>query len=268
MSGIVVGNTLRTSWKQILYWGLGLGALGLYIDFIAMSPDIISGYADLFKSMPPAMLQAFGASDIALLTTSEGWIVSVFVSEAAIFLSVFAVLAGLNISANDEQSGVMDVILSLPISRSAYLLERWIGYALIGLGIILLTAAITVGGMIAMNIEAPRDVILKSILNLYPATLLAMTVTCLLATTLRRRAVAIGAAAAFVVVSYVFNVIGAAASGAISELMDTLSYFSYIHGEAFVIGTYDPVDSVIIIVAILVGFALSLKMFVSRDIGV
>ena len=268
MTGIVVGNTLRTSWKQILYWGVGLGVLGLYIDFIAMSPDIISGYADLLESMPPAMLQAFGASDIKLLTTAEGWIVSVFVSEAAIFLSVFAVMAALNIIANDEQSGVMDVILSLPISRSAYLLERWIGCALIGLGIVVLCALITLAGIIGMNIDAPQDVILKSILNLYPGTLMAMTVTCLLSTVLRRRAVAIGASTAFVVVSYVFNVIGASASGAIADLMESVSYFSYIHGEAFVIGTYDPADSFIVLVAILIGFALSLKMFVSRDIGV
>ncbi|MCY3798390.1 MAG: ABC transporter permease subunit [Chloroflexi bacterium] len=268
MSGIVIGNTLRTSWKQILYWGLGLGVLGLYIDFIAMSPDIISGYADLFKAMPPALLQAFGASDLALFTTSEGWIVSIFVSEAAIFLSIFAVMAGLNITANDEQSGVMDVILSLPISRSAYMLERWIGYALIGLGIVVLCALITVAGIIGMNIDAPQDVIFKSIMNLYPGTLLAMTVTCLLTTVLRRRAVAIGASAAFVVVSYVFNVIGASAGGAIADLMESLSYFSYIQGEAFVIGAYDPVDSVIVLIAVLVGFALSLKMFVSRDIGV
>lgn len=268
MTGIVVGNTLRTSWKQILYWGVGLGVLGLYIDFIAMSPDIISGYAELFESMPPAMLQAFGASDITLLTTSEGWIVSVFVSEAAIFLSMFAVMAALNITANDERSGVMDVILSLPISRAAYLLERWIGFALIALGIVLLCALITVGGIIGMNIDAPLDVILKSILNLYPSTLLVMTVTSLLATVLRRRAMAVGAAAAFVVVSYIFNVIGASASGAIADLMERLSYFSYIHGEAFVLGSYDPLNSVIVLVAILIGFALSLKMFVSRDIGI
>ncbi len=268
MSGIVIGNTLRTSWKQILYWGLGLGVLGLYIDFIAMSPDIISGYADLFKTMPPAMLQAFGASDIQLLTTAEGWIVSIFVSEAAIFLSVFAVMAGLNITANDEQSGVMDVILSLPISRAAYLLERWIGYALIGLGIVVLCALITLAGIIGMNIDAPHDVIFKSILNLYPAALLVMTVTSLLATILRRRTVAIAVSAAFVVVSYIFNVIGAAAGGAFADLMERVSYFSYINGEAFVVGTYDPADSVIVLVAVLVGFALSLKMFVSRDIGV
>ena len=91
-------------------------------------------------------------------------------------------MAGLNITANDEQSGVMDVILSLPISRAAYLLERWIGYALIGLGDNRLTAAITVGGMIAMNVEASSDVIFASILNLYPSVLLVMTVTSLLAT--------------------------------------------------------------------------------------
>ena len=268
MSGIVIGNTLRTSWKQILYWGLGLGALGLYIDFIASSPDIISGYAELFKTMPPALLQAFGASDVALFTTSEGWIVSIFVSEAAIFLSIFAVMAGLNITANDEQSGVMDVILSLPISRTAYMLERWIGYALIGLAIILLTAAITVGGVIGMNIEAPSDVIFASILNLYPSMLLVMTVTSLLATVMRRRALAIGLSAAFVIVSYLFNAIGAAAGGAAADLMESLSYFSYVHGEAFVLGTYDPMNTVLVLVAVAIGFGLSLKMFVSRDIGI
>lgn len=268
MNGIVIGNTLRTSWKQILYWGLGLGALGLYIDFIASSPDIISGYAELFKTMPPALLQAFGASDVALFTTSEGWIVSIFVSEAAIFLSVFAVMAGLNITANDEQSGVMDVILSLPISRAAYMLERWISYALIGLGIILVTAVITVGGMLGMNIEAPSDVVFASILNLYPSLLLVMTVTSLLASVLRRRALAIALSAAFVIVSYIFNALGAAAGGAAADLMESLSYFSYVHGEAFVLGTYDPANTLVMLLAVLIGFGLSLKMFVSRDIGI
>ncbi|MCY4464579.1 MAG: ABC transporter permease subunit [Chloroflexi bacterium] len=268
MRGIVIGNILRTSWKQILYWGLGLGVLGVYIDFIASSPDIIAGYADLLASMPPAVLRAFGASDVALLTTSEGWIVSVFVSEAAIFTSVFAVMAGLNITANDEQSGVMDVILSLPISRAAYIVERWIGYALIGLGIILLTAAITVGGIIGMNIEAPTDIIFASILNLYPSLLLVMTVTCLLGAVMRRRAVAIGLSAAFVIVSYLFNAISAAASGTAADVMERLSYFSYVHGESLVLGTYDPANTILVLLAVAIGFGLSLRMFVSRDIGI
>lgn len=267
MSGVITGNTLRASWKQILYWGVGLGALGLYIVFIASSPDIISGYADLLSSMPPAMLKAFGVSGVELLTTSEGWIVSVFVSEAAIFLSVFAVIAGLNIAANDEQSGVMDVILSLPISRSVYIFERWLGYALIGLGIILVCAFITVGGLIAMAIDAPADIVFASILNIYPSVLLVMTVTCLLATVARRRVVAISVSAAFVIASYVFNAIGASASGAIADVMETFSYFSYLDGADLVLGAYDPANTIIVLIAAGIGFFLSMRLFVSRDIG-
>ncbi len=268
MSGIVFANTVRTSWKQILYWGLGLGALGFYIAFIASSADIIQGYADLLASMPPAMLQAFGATSVELLRSSEGWIVSVFVSEAVIFLSVFAVMAGMNITANDEQSGIMDIIMSLPISRSAYLLERWIGYAAIGLGILLLCAAITLFGLALFGVDAQMGLLLISILNLYPGALLVMTVTGLLALIARRRALAIGLSAGFVILSYVFNLIGGSASGAIADLMQSLSFFSYTQGEAIVLGSYDPANTLLLLVVVLAGFALSVRMFISRDIGV
>ena len=50
--------------------------------------------------------------------------------------------------------------------------------------------------------------------------------------------------------------------------MEALSYFTYVQGEAFVLGTYDPANTVIVLLAVLVGFGLSLKMFISRDIGI
>ena len=267
MTGVILGYTLRTSWKQILYWGFGLGLLGFYIVFIASDRDIVQGYAQLFESMPPAMLEAFGASNVEVFRTTEGWIVSIFVSEALIFLSVFAVMAGFNITANDERSGIMDVIMSLPISRSAYVIERWLGYALIGLGIVIVSAAITLFAVVSLNVDAPMDRLLTSILNLYPSTLLVMTVTGLLATTFRRRAVAMGLAAAFVVVSYIFNVIGGAASGFVADIMRQISYFSNLQGEQIVLGTYDPSTSLTMLFIVLIGFALSVSMFGRRDIG-
>ncbi|MXV92479.1 MAG: hypothetical protein F4Z94_03345 [Chloroflexi bacterium] len=66
MSGIIISNTLRTAWRQMFYWGLGLGLLGMYIVFIASNSDIVQGYADLFESLPPALLTAFGASGAEL----------------------------------------------------------------------------------------------------------------------------------------------------------------------------------------------------------
>ncbi len=267
MAGIVLGNTLRSAWKQILYWGCGMGLLGVYIVFIGSDADIVQGYASLFESMPPAMLQAFGASSLELFSSTEGWFVSIFVSEVIIFLSIFAVMAGLNITANDENSGNLDVLLSLPISRATFLMERWIAYALLGLGILLFTAALTLGAMALFSPAADTGVVLLSMLNLYPGTLLVMTVTCLLAAVLRRRAVAIALAAAFVVASFLFNLIGAAASGAIADLMQQLSYFSHAGGEDIVLGTHDPAGAGALLIIVAIGFLVSVKMFDSRDIG-
>ncbi len=267
MTGIVVGNTIRNAWKQVLYWGLGLGVLGVYIVFIGSDSDIVKGYASLFESMPPAMLQAFGASSLEMFSSTEGWIVTIFVSEAAIFLSVFAVLAGMNITANEENSGIMDVALSLPISRTVYLAERWLGYAALGLGILVLTGAITLVSTAMFSPGADGGKVLLTILNLYPGTLLVMTVTCLLGAVLRRRAAAVGAAAVFVVASFIFNIIGAAASGVIADLMQALSYFSHAQGEGIVQGSYDMAGTVAVLVVVAVGFSLSVKQFESRDIG-
>ena len=267
MSGIVIRHTLRTSWKQILYWGIGLGVLGLYIVFIGSDSDIVQGYAQLFESMPPALLQAFGASDVQFFASTEGWIVSIFVSEAAIFFSVFAVMAGLNITANEENAGIMDVILSLPLARRTYLIERWIGYALIGLGILLVCALLTLSGVVGFGADADAGPIFWSMLYLYPGMLLVMTVTSLLTAIMRRRAAAIGLASVFVIVSYIFNVIGGAASGALADLMEALSYFSHAKGEDIVLGTHDPMSTIALLVVMLAGFALSIWTFDRRDIG-
>ena len=156
---------------------------------------------------------------------------------------------------------------SLPVSRAAYLVERWLGYALIGLGIVLVCTALTLFGVAGLGVDAQVDRLFLSIINLYPGMLLVMTVTCLLATVLRRRAVAIGLSAAFVVASYVFNVIGAAASGFVADLMRQLSFFSYTQGEEIILGAHDPSRTLALLAVVLIGFALSIRMFEGRDIG-
>ena len=267
MNGMILSNTLRTSWKQVLYWGLGLGVLGIYIVFIASSSDIIEGYAKLFESLPPAALQAFGASDAALFSTAEGWIVSILVTEAALFLSIHAVVAGLNIAANEEQSGIMDMIMAMPISRTQFIVEKTIAYALISLGIILCCIAFPLLALVAFGVDADVGVVVTSIFNLYPGVLLVSTVTSLLATILRRRSIAVGIAAAFVIGSYIFNLIGNSASGAIADLMQQLSFFHHGSGERIVLGTFDPAGSIGVIVIVLICFAASISMFNRRDLG-
>ena len=268
MTGTIIQNTLRTSWKQALYWGLGMGVLGLYITFIASSSEILEGYAELLGTLPPAILQAFGmGGDARLLTSTEGWIVIIFATEATLILSVYAVMAGLNIAANEEQAGIMDIALSLPISRTQFIVEKFIAFALISLIIILCCIIFPVAAIAALNMETDIGKIIASLLNVYPGLLLITAVTTLLTVVIRRRAAAIGLAAAFVIGSYVINIIGQAASGALATLLQNLSFFHHVNGEDVVLDTFNPLTPLALLGAVLICFALSVVMFNRRDIG-
>lgn len=267
MTGAVIRNTLRASWKQALYWGLGMGILGLYITVIASSSEILEGYANLLGSLPPALLNAFGMGDARLMTSAEGWIVSIFATEATIILSVYAVMAGLNIAANEERDGVLDIALSLPISRTRFIVEKSIAFALISLAIILFCIFFPVMGIVMVGIEADVGKVIASLLNIYPGLLLITAVTCLLSTVMRRRAAAIGLAAAFVIGSYAFNIIGQAASGALAALMQDLSFFHYVSGEAIILDAFDPLTLLVMLAVVFICFGLSVMMFNRRDIG-
>ncbi|MCY4146927.1 MAG: ABC transporter permease subunit [Chloroflexi bacterium] len=267
MSGVILGNTLRIAWKQMLYWGLGLGILGAYIIFIASNSDIVQGYADLFDSLPPALMNVLGASGSELFRTTEGWVVTILVSELALFISVYAVMAGLAISANEEQSGILDVVLSLPISRRAFLLERWLAYALLAFGIVLISALLPTLTAIGVGLDADIGIIAASIMAVYPGALVVIAATVLLSTLFRRRIAAIGAVSAFVIGSYMASILGGAASGFLPDLLEALSYFSYVGGESIVSGEYEPTGALGLLAAAGLAFVLSAHLFDRRDIG-
>ena len=267
MNGAILQNTLRASWKQALYWGLGMGILGLYITVIASSSEILEGYANLLGTIPPAILRAFGMGDARLLTTAEGWIVTIFATEAALILSIYAVMAGLRIAANEEQAGIMDITLSLPLSRTQFIVERSIASALISLAIILCCIFFPVMGIVMLNMEADTAKVIASILNIYPGLLLITAVTSLLAALMRRRAAAIGLAAAFVIGSYVLDILGQAVSGTFAALLQNLSFFHHVNGEAIVLDAFNPLTPLAMLAVVLICFGLSVMIFNRRDIG-
>lgn len=267
MTGAIIQNTLRASWKQALYWGLGMGILGLYITVIASSSEILEGYANLLGTIPPAILTAFGMGDARLLTSAEGWIVTIFATEAALILSIYAVMAGLNIAANEEQARILDMTLSLPLSRTQFIVERSIAWGLISLAIILCCIFFPVIAIVMLNMEADIAKVIASILNLYPALLLITAVTSLLAALMRRRAAAIGLAAAFVIGSYVLNILGQAVSGTLAALLQNLSFFHHVNGEAIVLDAFNPLTPLGLLGVTAICFGLSVMMFNRRDIG-
>ena len=267
MTGIVFAQTLRASWKHTVYWTLGMALFMVYLAFLGGSSDVVAGYANLLQGMPEAMMSAFGA-DAQMMSTTEGFILAVAVGQGALILVVQAVSAGFSIVSNDENAGILDVVLALPISRTRYIVERGLAWMLITFIIIAVCCLVPPLALTMLGVEAEMDKLVAGTLNLYPGLLLASMVSGLLATTLRRRNMAIGAAAAFVLASYIFNVIGSSASGAIADLMQNLSFFRVISAQSIVEGTFDPGASIALVAIAAVCFAGSVIMFNRRDIGV
>ena len=267
MTGIVFTHTLRASWKHIAAWSLGMGLFMVYLAFLGGSSDVVAGYANLMQGLPEAMTSAFGA-DAQMMSTTEGFILAVAVGQGALILMAQAVSAGFSIVSNDENSGILDLVISLPISRTRYIVERGLAWMLITFIVIAVCCLVPPLVLGALGVEAEMGMLVAGCLNMYPGLLLTSMVSVLLGTTLRRRNVAIGAAAAFVLAGYVFNIIGASASGAIADLLHNLSIFRIISAEPIVNGNFDPGASYTLVAIALICFAGAVYRFNRRDIGI
>jgi ABC-2 type transport system permease protein len=128
----------------IFGWGLSLFLLGL---LLMPFYDTIAGNADqfmaLFEAYPPELFAFFGGS--LDLFTPAGYLTIEYFSYMPLILGIFVVLVGSHLIAGEEESGLLDLIMSHPVSRSAQfygrllallavlvtiLLVSWLGLAL------------------------------------------------------------------------------------------------------------------------------------------
>lgn len=267
MTGTVFLEVLRRGWRTTLYWGLGLAVLGFYVAALIPNVEALQQYAEVLESMPPALLQAFGASDISALTTPEGFIAFGFFTYAILVLAVYAVVAGLNITANDEESGAMDVVLSLPLPRSRVILERYAAYSVFVIVITAISFAGLVAGTQATQLEIDIDRITLATVNIVPTVLLMIALTTFAAAVLRRRSAALAVSSAFIIGSYFLYFIGNAVSESIAGQIGRLSFFTYYNSEQVVQHGLPAENVVGLLLAAALLISGALWAWERRDIG-
>jgi ABC-2 type transport system permease protein len=267
MNGTIFMETLRRSWRQILYWGIGLGAYGLYASVIIPDTKMLKQYAEMIKSMPAVMIKMFGASDAAAIATPEGFLSFAYFSYALILLAVYAVTAGLNVTANEEDQGILDVVLSLPLPRWRVVLERTLAYAVIIIAIVTLAFAGLLIGVQSSALKVDPMKLLQSSANILPSALLILSFTVFCGTFFRRKGTATAVAAVFVIASYFINFIGESASG-MAESLRVISFFHYYDASGVMQNglAWGNVILLVALAAVLVGGAV--WFFQRRDVGV
>lgn len=268
--GAVCMETLRQNWKHILYWGIGCGAMGFFTISLLPYSGFLEAYQKIIALLPPQVYQAFLGEDATFAATPEGYLSGEFFSWIVLLYATYAVIAGMNVTFNEEEAGTLDMLLSLPVPRWRVIVEKTAAYAIILCGMILLSFLGLWGGEVVANvliIDTTR--IAETVLNMLPSALLVLTFTVLIGSIFHRRFIVTRLGGAIIVGSFFVEFMG----GMVSKTSParTLSYLSFYH-------YYDPAGVIqyglnwvnigILIAVALVFVGGAVWFFQRRDLGI
>jgi len=227
VTGVLFFNTLRGNWLQIVYWGAGLGLMALVTA--AMVPFFDSmKMVELIQGLPPILLAAAGYdADLQILATPEGLITIGFFGEMMLIFVACPIVLGMRISANDEDNGIMEVILSLPLPRWQVIVERFLAFCLILVGVSALVYAGLWLGVALAGVQLDMARMATVVFNVVPVLIFVLAFTALMATLFRRRQRALAVTVVFVVASFMLDVLAGVTDGGLSQSMHAISFFSY-----------------------------------------
>lgn len=187
---------LRRERRAVLAWGLSLGVLGAALA--ALHPSIAEALTEVSEQYPPELMRAFGVEGLA---SPEGYVHAELLSFMVPFAAAwYAVRAVLRTTATAEDRGELDLVLALPLPRTA-LLAGAFAAAAVGTGVLLaLTWALTMGGSVAAGTGLEAAPLAAGVLGLWPLAMVAAG-TALLATGLLHGASRAGGIAAAALVA-------------------------------------------------------------------
>lgn len=231
MKGVIFFETLRRGWKATLIFALALSLLPLYIVAVLGDSTMFQQYTQMLTAMSWAV-DMFGGGDQAFTATPAGILNFGLFSWTILFLAAYAVIVGLSATANEEEQGILDVLLSAPVPRWQVVLEKLLAFTVNIIVVLIIYAAASVAVVMAsttFNDPATGGTtplrLVEATFNMLPPTLLVMGFTALFAVLVRRRNTAASIAAAFVVASYFVDMIARTAQA--GDGLRALSFFAY-----------------------------------------
>lgn len=267
MKGVIFTHTLRTNLLSAVYWGAGVGSVGLLFLLILPNVEVLEQFTRLLEAMPPALLQAFGAADAAQFGTPEGFLSFSYFNYMMLILSAYGVTAGLSVMTAEEDRGILDSLLSAPVSRVQLMLEKAFAYLVLMLVLLLVSFLGFVIGTATSTLPLDLSKLLVGTLNMLPPMLTVFGFTVFAGALMRGRPAALALGVAFVVGSYFINFIGGAASQTAVAVLRVVSYFTYYGGETILTSGVEWGGVGILIAAGVILFAGGAFLFQRRDIG-
>jgi ABC-2 type transport system permease protein len=197
-----IKHTLRRMRGAIIGWGIGLFAYGLMMANFFTSLEMMEGFLDNLENYPAEMLAFF--PNIFDIMSPKGYMDTYFFSYMTLIVGFFAVNACANLLVGDEEKGILDLLVSYPVSRSGFFWGRLIGF-LIATAIILLASWLgwlIPAGSSGLNLSAIE--LLQPFLPLYVVLVLFGAMALLFSMLLPAARMATGLAGSLLLVNFLF----------------------------------------------------------------
>lgn len=268
MAGVVFVETLRRGWRGALIWSIGISFISMMQILLLPNVDALAQFAQIMETLPPIFASALAGGDAAFMGTPEGYLATRFFSLALLIFAIYALNAGLSVTANEEERGILDMVLSLPIPRWRLVSERLAAYALLLLGMVAFTfAAIWVSLQLTPVLEIDTGRIFSSTVNIVPGALLVLAFTTLAGALMRSRSLAVAVGTVFVIGSFFVNFIGSAASGSAAATLQKISFYYYYDSTNVMRNGLQPANVLVLLAAAAISAAGAVWFFERRDIG-
>jgi ABC-2 type transport system permease protein len=268
MNRAIFIETMRRHWRGMLFWGIGIGLLAAVQALILQDVTALEQIAELMETLPPFFVQAFADGDAAYMATPEGYLAARFFSLALLIFAAYTIGVGMQVTANEEDRGQMDILLSLPVTRTTLVLGKTIAFLLMTVSVLLLTLMLLLVGLTASPVPIDTGRLIVGTLNILPAAWCLLAFTVFLGGVIGDRGRVLLIAALFVIGGYFVDVLAVAAPDSPFGVLNALSIFRYYDGVAVVRDGLSWGNIALLLTVTVALIAGGIAAFNRRDVGV
>jgi ABC-2 type transport system permease protein len=259
-------KTLRERLRAFRWWCLG--TLAFVALYGSVYPSIKGNQSlnDLIKNYPEALKNFVGFGGNLDIASGAGYLgAEVFSFWAPIVLVAVTIAAGSSAIAGEEERGTLDLLLSLPLSRSRCLLEKLAALVCeaLALAFVLWLLLIVANYTSGMGLSPGR--LAAAVLGVLLFALDFGLIALALGSATGKRGMAIGLSAALAVTADVVNALAPMASW-LDKVKLVSPFFYYSHADPLRHGV-NARDTLVLLAVAVFFAAISLPLFRRRDLA-
>lgn len=266
--GVVFWRAFRDALPGALSWGVGYGVVIAAATLLYPLLDESNTIFTVLNGLGALQFLSVGRS-IETLTSFPGYLALQTMSWGPLILAVYLIPQALRAIAQEERQGTLDILLSTPISRWRFLVEKTLA-VMASLAVLLLIVWVSMLLSTATVADVQLDLrnTVASVWHLVPISLVMTSLTLLLSVMLRdsRRA---GPVAAMIIIGSDFlRIMSDMVPNPVLDVLKPFSMFSYYRSVAALSEGFQWDYDVVLLVTAAVLFILALAAFQRRDLGV